>query len=85
MKLKDFFKVLGLSLFAVALIVFMLSQNEKVDIIPVLFMIAFGTILAFSGGCLITGELLGKIEALENKNKILEEEIIKLKNKSKEQ
>ena len=79
MNLKNFFKLLGLSLFFVALIVFMLSQNEKVDLITVLFMVAFGTVLAFSGACLITGELIGKIEKLENQNALLEEEIKKLK------
>lgn len=79
MKLKTFFKLLGLSLFAIALIVFMLSQNPKVDIIQVVFPIAFGTVLAFSGGCLITGELIGKIDDLEKRAFYLEEEVRKLK------
>ena len=79
MKLKNTFKILGLSLFAVALIVFMLSQNPKVEPLAILFMIAFGTILAFSAVCLITGEIMGKIEDLEKRNFYLEEEIRKLK------
>lgn len=79
MKLKNTFKIIGLSLFAVALIVFMLSQNPKIEPLAILFMVAFGTILAFSAACLITGELMGKIEDLENRNFHLEEEIRKLK------
>ena len=82
MKLKNFFKILGLSLFAVALVVFMLSQNPNVDIVQVLFPITFGTVLAFSGACLITGELIGRIDALEKRVFWLEEEIRKLKGSS---
>ena len=81
MKLKDIFKLIGLLLFAVALIIFMLSQNGKLTFSSIMFPFAFGTILAFSGACLITGELIGKIDELEKKTKILEEEILKLKNK----
>ncbi len=82
MKLKDFFKLLGLTLFLVALVLFMLSQNEKIDPVVVLFPVAFGTTLALSGGCLITGELIGKIEKLEERAFWLEEEVRKLKEKS---
>ena len=82
MKLKPFFKLLGIALFAVALVVFMLSQNPKVDIVQVLFPIAFGTVLAFSGACLITSELIGKTDDLEKRIFHLEEEIRKLKQNS---
>ena len=82
MKLKDFFKLLGLTLFLVALVLFMLSQNEKIEPVVVLFLVAFGTVLAFSGGCLITGELIGKIEKLEERSALLEEEVRKLKENS---
>ncbi len=82
MKLKNIFKILGLTLFLVALIIFMLSQNEKVDLDQVLFPVAFGTVLALSGGCLIMGELIGKIEKLEERAFWLEEEVRKLKAKS---
>ncbi len=81
MKLKIFLKALGLSLFLVALILFLLSQNPKVDPVPVLFIVAFGTVLAFSGACLITGELIDKNEKLEERIFWLEEEIRKLKEK----
>ena len=84
MKLKNFFKCLGLSLFAVALIVFMLTQNPRTDIIELVGPIIFGMILAFSGVCLVAGEIFGKLEAIEKKNADLENEIIKLKNKDKE-
>ena len=60
----------------------MLSQNEKVDYATVLFPVAFGTVLALSGACLITGELIGKIEKLEERAFWLEEEVRKLKEKS---
>ena len=60
----------------------MLSQNEKVDLDQVLFPVAFGTVLALSGGCLIMGELIGKIEKLEERAFWLEEEVRKLKAKS---
>lgn len=79
MKLKTFFKALGLSLFLVALILLMLSQNPKVDITGVLFTVAFGTVLAFSAACLITSEILSKNEELEKRVFWLEEEIRKLK------
>lgn len=81
MKLKNFFKILGLTLFLAALVLFMLSQNQSVDLVSVLFIVAFGTILAFSGACLITGELIGKIETLEKRSALLEEELTKLKEK----
>lgn len=82
MKLKDFFKLLGLTLFLVALILFMLSQNEKIEPVVVLFPAIFGITLALSGACLITGELIGKIEKLEERASLLEEEVRKLKEKS---
>ena len=81
MKLKNVFKILGLSLFLIALILFMLSQNPKTDEIQLLFIVAFGTVLAFSGACLITGELIGKIEDLEKRAFWLEDEVRKLKEK----
>lgn len=81
MKLKNIFKILGLSLFLAALILFMLSQNPKIDEMQILFIVAFGTVLAFSGACLITGELIGKIEDLEKRAFWLEEEVRKLKGK----
>ncbi|MBQ4556734.1 MAG: hypothetical protein IJA60_03695 [Clostridia bacterium] len=83
MKLKNVFKLLGLSLFMVALVLFLLSQNPKVDIMEILFPVAFGTVLAFSGACLITGELIGKIDELEKRAFWLEEEVRKLKEKIK--
>lgn len=82
MKLKNFFKILGLALFFAALVLFMLSQNQSIDLVPVLFIVAFGTILAFSGACLITSELIGKIEDLEKRAFWLEEEVRKLKEKN---
>lgn len=82
MKLKNIFKIIGLSLFTVAVMLFLLSQNPKIDIVTVLFPVAFGTVLAFSGACLITGELIGKIERLEERTFWLEEEIRKLKSNS---
>ncbi len=87
MKLKTFFKVLGLSLFLVALVLLMLTQNPKTDITQLLFSVAFGTVLAFSGACLITGELIGKTDELEKRVFYLEDELRKLKgstNNSKE-
>ncbi|MBQ8837310.1 MAG: hypothetical protein IJ002_07390 [Clostridia bacterium] len=82
MKLKDFFKILGLALFLGALVLFLLAQNPKVDEAEILFPVAFGTVLAFSGACLITGELLKKIEDLEKRAFWLEEEVRKLKEKT---
>ncbi|MBE6679001.1 MAG: hypothetical protein E7598_00595 [Ruminococcaceae bacterium] len=82
MKLKNVFKALGLTLFLVALVIFMLSQNDKVHPDTVLFPVAFGSVLAFSGGCLIIGELIAKIEKLEERAFWLEEEVRKLKEKS---
>lgn len=82
MKLKNTFKILGLTLFLVALILFVLSQDNKVSFADIMFPFSFGVVLAFSGACLITGELIGKIEALEKKAKTLEEEILKLKDNS---
>ena len=79
MKLKVFFKALGISLFFVALVLMLLSQNPKVDIIQVLFPIGFGTVLAFSAACLITSEILNKTEELENRVYRLEEELRKHK------
>ena len=84
MKLKDFFKILGLTLFLGALVLFMLSQNDKIEPVVVLFPVAFGSVLAFSGACLITGELIGKIEKLEERSFWLEEEVRKLKENSKD-
>ncbi len=82
MKLNTVFKLIGLSLFFVALMLFMLSQNEKIEPVVVLFPVAFGTTLALSGACLITGEIMAKIEKLEERAKRLEEELYKLKEKS---
>lgn len=79
MKLKIFFKILGLSLFLVALFLMLLIQNPKVDIVQILFPIAFGTVLAFSAACLITSEILSKNEELEKRILLLEEEVQKLK------
>ncbi|MBQ4150270.1 MAG: hypothetical protein IJC81_00510 [Clostridia bacterium] len=84
MKLKNFFKILGLSIFAVALIIFMLSQNPKTDIIELIVPVVFGIVLAFSGACLVASEIFGKLEDIEKKNAELEKEMIKLKNKDKE-
>lgn len=79
MKLKIFFKILGLSLFLAALVLLMLTQNPKVDITSVLFTVSFGTVLAFSAACLITSEMLNKNEDLEKRLRLLEEEVQKLK------
>ena len=81
MKLKKVFKLIGLALFLVALLLMLYFQNPKADIDYVVTLISFGCIVAFSGACLITGELIGKIETLENKVFWLEEEIKKLKNR----
>ncbi len=75
MKLKSIFKILGLTLFFAALMLFMLSQNKQLDPAQILFPVAFGTILALSAACLITGEITGKLEELENRCKRLEEEL----------
>ena len=85
MKLKAFFKALGLSLFGVALVLLLLLQNPKTDITSLLFFVAFGTVLAFSGVCLVAGELLGKIDLLERKTRDLEEEISKRKNNNQKE
>ena len=82
MKLKNTFKLIGLSLFFVALMLFILSQDNKISFSAIMFPFAFGVLLALSGGCLITGELVGKIDALEKKTKLLEEELLKLKDNS---
>ncbi len=82
MKLKQVFKILGLSLFFVALILFLyVTGNPNADHISVCILSIFGLILAFSGACLVSGELIGKIETLETKVFWLEEEIRKLKNR----
>lgn len=81
MKLKKVFKLIGLTLFLVALLLMLYFQNPKADITSAIALISFGCIVAFSGACLITGELIGKIETLENKVFRLEEEIKKLKNR----
>lgn len=80
MKLRNIFMILGLSLFLVALVLFILSNNNKISFSDIMFPFSFGTVLAFSGACLITGELLAKIEALEKKTRVLEEELLNLKN-----
>ena len=85
MKLKSFFKALGLALFGIALVLFMLVQNPAVEPLSLLFIVAFGTVLGFSGVCLVAGEFIGKIEALESKTRELEEELIKLKNSNKKE
>ena len=81
MKLKQVFKLIGLTLFFVALIVFLyVQQNTSThDQLTVAMLIGFGSILAFSAACLITGELLGRIETLETKVFWLEEELKKQK------
>ncbi len=85
MKLRQIFKIIGLSLFLVALLLFLyVSQNPKADPLYVCTLAVFGFILAFSGACLITGEMLGKLETLETKIFYLEEEIKKLKSKGNE-
>ena len=82
MKLRQIFKIIGLSLFLAALLLlFYLSENRNADPLYVCTVAVFGFILAFSGACLITGELIGKIETLENKLFLLEEEIRKLKDR----
>lgn len=79
MKLKNIFKIIGLTLFFVALIFFLYLQNPDADHEALTLLVCFGCILAFSGVCLIAGELFGKIETLETKVFWLEEEIKKLK------
>lgn len=81
MKLKSTFKLIGLALFLIALLLMLYFQNPKADIDAVTTLVSFACIVAFSGACFITGELLGKIETLENKVFWLEEEIKKLKNR----
>jgi len=81
MKLKKVFKLIGLTLFLAALLLMLYFQNPKADIISAVALISFGCVIAFSGACLIAGEMLGKIEALENRVFWLEEEIKKLKNR----
>ena len=81
MKLRQIFKIIGLSLFLAALLLFFyVSENKNADPLYVCTVAVFGFILAFSGACLVTGELIGRIEMLENKLFLLEEEIRKLKN-----
>lgn len=81
MKLKQVFKLIGLTLFFVALMVFLyVQQNNSVgDQLTVAMLICFGSLLAFSAACLITGELMAKIEALETRVFWLEEELKKQK------
>ena len=82
MKLKNTFKLIGLSLFFVALMLFIMSQDNKISFADIMFPFAFGVLLTLSGGALITGELIGKIDSLEKKTKQLEEELLKLKDNS---
>ena len=85
MKLKQIFKIIGISLFLVALLLFLYTtKNPHADVITVCAVVAFGTVLAFSCSCLVTGELIGRIETLETKIFYLEEELRKLKNKGNE-
>ncbi len=85
MKLRQIFKTIGLSLFLVALLLFLyVTQNPKADVLSVSILAVFGLILATSGACLITGEMIARIETLENKVFFLEEEIRKLKSKGNE-
>lgn len=83
MKLRMIFRTIGLSLFLIALMVFLyVSQNPKADQLSAALLIGFGAILAFSAAALITGEILARLEALENKIALLEEELEKQKRKS---
>jgi len=80
MKLRMIFRVIGLSLFLVALMVFLyVSQNRNADGLQVALLIGFGTILAFSASSLIAGEIMAKIEMLEAKVSLLEDELKKQK------
>ncbi|MBR5539161.1 MAG: hypothetical protein IKU61_04605 [Clostridia bacterium] len=81
MKLKNTFKLIGVTLFLGALLLMLYFQNPKADVISVVALVSFGCVIAFSGACLVTGELIGRIETLENKVFRLEEELKKLKNK----
>lgn len=79
MKLKQIFKLIGLTLFFVALIVFLHVQqkNSVGEQLTVAMLVSFGSLLAFSAASLITGELIGKIETLETKVFWLEETLKK--------
>ena len=80
MKLRMIFRTVGLSLFLIALMVFLyVFQNPKADQLSAAVLIGFGAILAFSAAALITGEIMAKLEALENKVALLEEELEKQK------
>lgn len=80
MKLRMIFRTVGLSLFLIALMVFLyVFQNPKADQLSAAVLISFGAILAFSAAALITGEIMAKLEALENKVALLEEELEKQK------
>lgn len=80
MKLRMIFRVIGLSLFLVALMVFLyVSQNQNADGLQVALLISFGAILAFSASSLIVGEIMAKIEMLEAKVSLLEDELKKQK------
>lgn len=80
MKLRMIFRTVGLSLFLIALMVFLyVFQNPKADQLSAAVLISFGAILAFSAAALITGEIMAKLEALENKVALLEEELKKQK------
>ncbi|MBQ9132929.1 MAG: hypothetical protein IJX64_00200 [Clostridia bacterium] len=84
MKLKNTFKYLGLILFFCAMVLCLLSQNGKVDQLSMCMLVGFGCVLALSGACFITGELLGKIEDLERRAFYLEEELKKMKREKEE-
>ena len=79
MKLKPIFKLIGLTLFLAALLVFLYVQqnNNVADQLATALLIGFGSLLAFSAAALITGELLAKIETLETKVFWLEETLKK--------
>ncbi len=86
MKLKHVFKLIGLTLFFVALMVFLYVQqkNSVHDQLTIAMLICFGSLLAFSAASLVTGELLGRIETLETKVFWLEEELKKQKREKEE-
>ncbi|MBQ4599000.1 MAG: hypothetical protein IJB19_03735 [Clostridia bacterium] len=84
MKLKNTFKYLGLILFFCALVLCLLSQNAKVDQLSLAILVGFGCVLALSGACLVTSELLGKIDDLERRTFYLEEELKKMKREKEE-
>ena len=81
MKLRNTLKLVGIALFLGALLLMLYFQNPACDALATVMLISFAVVIAFSGVCFITGEILAKIETLENKVKLLEEELIKLKNR----